>query len=133
MMLLASPPLTPHASTHVLLSRSIQRNPAYTSHAHAARTSFTTLSKARRREKAKEAQARRLEAERRKGMEESLGFTALMGRRLQELGAVSADGVKGEEGLKAALGVALGSMKEMHRSVFFPLVSSPQPADLRRC
>jgi hypothetical protein len=114
MILLASPPLTPHAATHVLLSRSIQRNQAYLTQAHDARTAFAQISRSRRREKQKEAQAKKLEMERKKGMEENMGFTALMGRKLQEL-AQSADGVKGEEGLKAALGVALGSMQEMHR------------------
>lgn len=139
MILLAAPSTASSPQTHVLVSRSIQRNPGrYMAHAQTARRSFLEITKLRRKEKAEAAAAER--ARRAAGFEQQLASIASLGgprleelsigdrgsspgsmpgmgalEKLQELPTLAAGG---EDGLKQALSVALESLKQMHMWVY---------------
>jgi len=115
MLLLASQPVSPHFETHVVMSRSIHRNPEFHLHALAARKPFSQISTARRREKVAEAQARRLDAQRRMALQQQMSQATSIGGRLEALTALDENNLQGEEGLRSALGAALDSLREMHR------------------
>jgi len=139
MLLMAAPSTASSPKTHILVSRAIIRNPQkYMAHIQTARSAFSQASKARRKEKADQAAAEK--ARKAIGFEQQLAQAAFMGSRLSDSrsgfsGSPSSTmaglsdlrdlpqlAAKGEDGLKAALGVALESLKQMHMCVS---VSSP--------